>query len=78
MTYAVVFSAEADADLERLFDAALERELASAAGDLDVPARALQAIEDACYMLARSPFSCRKVGAGSFVRELIIPFRRYG
>lgn len=78
MSFRVVFSPEAEADLERLFDFALERELRSAAGDLSVPERALQAIRDASYILARSPFSCRKVGAGSFVRELIIPFGRYG
>lgn len=78
MSFEVVFSPEAEADLERLFDFALERELRSATGDLGVPERALQAIRDASYILSRSPFSCRKVGAGSFVRELVIPFGRDG
>lgn len=78
MSYRVVFSREAEEDLERLFDHALERELDSAAGDLDVPERALQAIKDACRFLAATPFTCRKVGPSSFVRELIIPFGAYG
>lgn len=76
--HAVIFSREAEEDLARLFDFLLERELASAAGDLDVPARALEAIRNACQLLAHSPFSCRKAGAGSFVRELVIPFGAQG
>lgn len=78
MTFDVFFTPEAQADLERLFDHALERELRSATGDLDTPLRAIEAIRDACGFLARSPFSCRKVGSSSFVRELIIPFGAYG
>lgn len=74
MTFEVVFSPEAEADLERLFDHALARELSLAAGDLEVPARAIRAIRHACQFLSLSPFSCRKVAAGAFVRELIVPF----
>ena len=36
------------ADLEQLFDFALQRELDSETGDLDIPDRAVQAIKDAC------------------------------
>lgn len=78
MSFTVLFSPEAEEDLQRLFDHALERELSSATGDLDVPLRAIEAIKRACEFLARSPFSCRKAGISSFVRELIIPFGAYG
>ena len=74
MTYQVIFSQEAAADLERLFDHILARELNSPTGDLDIPARSIDAIEWACQFLAHSPFSCRKVGESAFVRELIISF----
>ena len=78
MTYQVIFSQEAAADLERLFDHILARELNSPTGDLDIPARAIDAIERACQFLAHSPFSCRKVGDSAFVRELIISFGSTG
>ena len=77
MTYEVIFSREAEEDLERLFDHVLARELNSPTGDLDIPGRAIQAIRQACQLLTLSPFSCRKVGESAFVRELIISFRRY-
>ena len=63
MTFLVVFSEAAALDLEQLFDFALQRELDSATGDLDVPERALQAIKNGIAFLASSPFACRKVGA---------------
>ncbi|WP_041388545.1 type II toxin-antitoxin system RelE/ParE family toxin [Polaromonas sp. JS666] len=74
MTYQVIFSREAVEDLERLFDHVLARELNSPTGDLDIPARAIETIQQACLLLAHSPFSCRKVGESVFVRELIISF----
>ncbi len=74
MTYQVIYSPEAVEDLERLFDHVLARELNSPTGDLDIPARAIEAIERSSQLLAHSPFSCRKVGDNPFVRELIIPF----
>jgi plasmid stabilization system protein ParE len=76
--YTVEFSEAAADDLERLFDFALQRELDSVTGDLDIPERALQAIKDGIAFLASSPFACRKVGSSSFVRELIIPFGHTG
>ena len=78
MTYKVEFSQAAAADLEQLFDFALQRELNSETGDLDIPDRAVQAIKDGMVFLASSPFACRKAGSSSFVRELIIPFGRTG
>lgn len=78
MSFEVVFSPEAQDDLQRLFDHALERELSSPTCDLDIPTRAVEAIEQACRFLAVSPFSCRKVGSNPFVRELIAPFGTSG
>jgi plasmid stabilization system protein ParE len=78
MTYVVQFSAAAEADLERLFDFMLQRELESAAGDLDIPDRALQAIKEGMGFLRSSPFACRKVGESPFIRELVITFGRSG
>ena len=72
--YEVIFSPEAAEDLERLFDHILERELASSTGDLGIPERAIESIQHACNFLRHSPFSCRKAGPSSFLRELIITF----
>jgi plasmid stabilization system protein ParE len=74
MRYAVVFSEAAAQDLEQLFDFALQRELDRETGNLDIPAKALQAIQDAIRFLESSPFACRKLGRSPFVRELVIPF----
>lgn len=78
MRYRVQFSEAADEDLERLFDFALQRELDSESGDLDVPDRAVQAIKDGVALLRSSPFACRKIGTSPFVRELVITFGSTG
>lgn len=78
MTFQVVFSREAEEDLVRLFDHALQRELSSPSGDLDIPERAIAAVVLACRFLEASPFSCRKAGDSPFVRELVIPFGATG
>ena len=78
MTYRVLFSEAAAQDLEQLFDFALQRELDSETGDLDIPDRAVQAIKNGIGFLKSSPFACRKVGDSSFIRELIIPFGSTG
>ncbi len=78
MTYKVEFSPAAAEDLERLFDFALQRELNSAAGDMDIPERALKAIRAGMAFLAVSPLACRKAGDSAFVRELVIPFGNAG
>ena len=74
MTYRVIFSPEAKEDLIRIFNHTFQRELESPTGDLDIPDRAIDAIEQGCRLLEFGPFSCRKVGESSFVRELVIPF----
>ena len=78
MKYSVVFSQAAAEDLAQLFDFALQRELDSETGDLDIPDRAVQAIKNGIVLLTSSPFACRKVGSSSFIRELIIPFGHAG
>jgi len=78
MKYTVQFSEAAADDLVRLFDFALQRELDSATGDLEIPERALRAIKNGIAFLASSPFACHKVGSSSFIRELIIPFGHTG
>jgi plasmid stabilization system protein ParE len=78
VTYKIQFSTAAAEDLERLFDFALQRELSSNAGDLDIPDRALQATKNGVALLAVMPFTCRKVGASPFIRELVIPFGSSG
>jgi plasmid stabilization system protein ParE len=78
MRYVVQFSATAAEDLERLFDFALQRELDSETGDLDIPARALHAIRDGIGFLGLSPFACRKLGDNPFIRELVITFGSAG
>lgn len=78
MKYKVEFSQAAAEDLERLFDFALQRELDSESGDLDIPDRAVQAIKDGMAFLKSSPFACRKAGNSPFVRELVIPFGSTG
>lgn len=78
MRFKVTFSEAASQDLEELFDFALQRELDSDTGDLDIPARALQAIKDGIGFLETSLFACRKAGSSPFLRELVIPFGRTG
>ncbi len=78
MKYSVVFSQAAVEDLERLFDFALQRELDSETGDLDIAERALQAIRSGMAFLQSSPFAGRKSGSSPFVRELVIPFGNSG
>lgn len=78
MSFRVRFTREAQADLERLFDFVLERELARDSGDLALAERALLAIRAGVATLKTSPFTCRKAGQSPFLRELIIPFGRTG
>lgn len=78
MSFRVRLTAEAAADLERLFDFVLQRELMRHDGDLDLAERALDAMRNGISTLRQSPFTCRKVGTSPFLRELIIPFGRSG
>lgn len=78
MSFKVRLTRDAEADLDRLFDFVLERELACDDGDLDLPARAITALRAGIATLKTSPFTCRKAGQSPFLRELVIPFGRSG
>lgn len=72
--FKVRFTPEAEADLLRLFDFLLEKDVTAAE-----IARA--AIAKAIELLEQFPFSCRKALGGDnnpFLRELIIPFGSSG
>ena len=75
MSYRVRFTREAEEDLLRLYDFALERD----DGDWSIAERALEAIKNALRSLELSPFSYRKPSPDNpFLRELIIPFGATG
>ena len=78
MSFRVRLTREAEADLERLFDFVLERELARTGGELELAEQAIVAIRAGVATLKTSPFTCRKVSQSPFLRELIIPFGRSG
>ena len=78
MSFRVRLTVEAAHDLGQLFDFVLQRGLLRHDGDLDVADRALSAVKNGIATLRQSPFTCRKVGASPFLRELIIPFGRSG
>jgi len=78
VTFKVRLTREAEADLERLFDFVLERELSRDGGDLSLTEDAVAAIRAGFMTLKTSPFTCRKAGQSPFLRELIIPFGRTG
>lgn len=77
--YRVTLLQEAVADLQRLEDFAIERELASETPDWTTPQRALDAIGEGMRLLSWSPFSCRRAELGNGrSRELIVPFGTSG
>jgi plasmid stabilization system protein ParE len=78
VTFRVRLTREAEADLDRLFDFVLERELERDGGDLSLAEQAVTAIRAGFATLKNSPFTCRKAGQSPFLRELIIPFGRSG
>jgi plasmid stabilization system protein ParE len=78
MTYQLICSREAEDDFVRLYDHVMAQELRSPTSDLGVAARAIESIKQACPLLAHSPFSCRKTGDSTFVRELIVLFGSSG
>ncbi|GAA4404189.1 type II toxin-antitoxin system RelE/ParE family toxin [Quisquiliibacterium transsilvanicum] len=78
MTFRVRLTREAEADVERLFDFVLQRELERDGGDLSLAEQAVAAIRAGFATLKTSPFTCRKAGPSPFLRELIIPFGRSG
>ncbi|MCX2865455.1 type II toxin-antitoxin system RelE/ParE family toxin [Paucibacter sp. PLA-PC-4] len=77
MSYAVDFTQGAEDDLMRLYDLLLNR--AETREDLDVADEAVRVIRQAALShLSTTPYSYRKVGARSTLRELIIPFGTTG
>ena len=73
--YTVTLLDEAIADLRRLEEFAIERELASEAPDWAAPQRALDAIREGMRLLSWSPYTCRRAELGNGrSRELIVPF----
>ena len=78
MSFKVRLTRGAEADLDRLFDFVLERELARDGGDLTLPEQAIAALRAGIGTLTTSPFTCRKAGQSPFLRELVIPFGRSG
>jgi plasmid stabilization system protein ParE len=79
MTFKVRLTREAEADLLRLFDFLLQRELArEGGGDLTLADKAITAIQSGFATLKTSPFTCRKAEQSPFLRELIIPFGATG
>ena len=78
MSFRVRLTREAEADLMRLFDFVLEREIGRAGGNLELADQALAAIRAGVATLRTSPFTCRKASQSPFLRELIILFGRSG
>jgi plasmid stabilization system protein ParE len=78
VTFRVRLTRDAEADLERLFDFLLERELSRDGGDLSLPTQAIAALRSGIATLKASPFTCRKAGQSPFLRELIVSFGRSG
>lgn len=77
--YTVTLLDDAVADLQRLEDFAIERELVSETPDWSTPQRALDAISQGMRLLSWSPYSCRKAELGNGrSRELIVPFGSAG
>ena len=77
MSYAVEFTPGAEDDLVRLYEFLLDR--AETLEELGVADEAVKAIRQAALShLSTTPYSYRKVGARSTLRELIIPFGTTG
>ncbi len=77
MSYAVELTQSAEDDLVRLYDFELDR--AETLEQLAVADEAVKVIRQAALShLSTTPYSYRKVGARSTLRELIIPFGTTG
>lgn len=77
MTFKVEFTPEADTDLDRLFDFLLDS--AETVEDAMRAYEAVEAIRTAANShLSTTPYSYRKVGQRSTLRELIAPFGSTG
>jgi plasmid stabilization system protein ParE len=78
VSFRVRLTRGAEADLDRLFEFVLERELTREGGDLALPEQAIVTLRAGMETLKTSPFTCRKAGQSPFLRELVIPFGRTG
>ena len=78
MNFRVRLTRGAEADLERLFDFVLERELSRDGADPAMPEQAIAALRAGLATLKTSPFTCRKASQSPFLRELVVPFGRSG
>jgi len=78
VSFRVRLTRDAEADLLRLFDFIIERELGKTGGNLGLAEQALAAISAGIATLRSSPFTCRKAGQNPFLRELIIGFGNSG
>ncbi len=77
MTFKVEFTPEADADLDRLFDFLLDR--AETVEDAMLAYEAVGVIREVANRhLSMTPYSYRKVGRRTTLRELIVPFGATG
>jgi plasmid stabilization system protein ParE len=78
VTRRVRLTQQAQADLLRLFDFIVEREMHRAAPDFALAERAIEAIHRGLGVLEHAAFTCRKAGTSPLVRELVIPFGHDG
>ena len=79
LVYSATLLEEAVADLQRLEDFAIERELAFEKPDWTTHQCALDAISEGMRLLSWSPFTCRKAELGNGrSRELVVPFGSAG
>jgi len=78
VTFRVRLTTAAQADLDRLFDFLIERELSREGGNLELAELAMAALRAGISTLRTSPFTCRKAGSSPFLRELIVPFGQSG
>ena len=78
MTFKVRLTTAAQADLDRLFDFLVQRELSRDGGNLELAEQAIGALRAGIATLKSSPFTCRKAGNSPFLRELIVSFGRSG
>lgn len=78
MSFWVRFTRGAGADLQRLFDFVLERDLVRDGCNPNLPKQALLTSRAGAATLTSSPLTCRKVSESPFLRQLIIPFGRSG
>jgi len=76
--FRVEWTDQAEADLDRLFDFILARELQRDGGDLDLPRRAFNAIRNGLSRLEHHPFACRRAGDDDSARELVVDFGSTG